>query len=480
MKKTLLLLCGLCVSAGAFSQTAKWNGSAGTSWNTAANWTWSNASTGVPSASTNVIIDTATANPLILATGDSVNCNNLQLWNDMFIANNAVLNIHGDTVNIGDPDNQGTVLGLNPLTGSPAQTSKIYFTGNNGKLVEGTSLLIGEIIINSKDVHMKNFSSVILLSKMQFGGTPAALGTAVSGNLIVDTNSLLMIDPAATFTLPTYTQNEIPPHIITMEAVNLTTEEPDGHVVLFDIMNEDGLNGTIQLPIGPTSKAFTPVTLTHDGSFPWFVSTYPIVASNCTSDDIDNGDAVQYAFDLFPFDIDAEELLTSTTTDAQFSLSFNKANTNEDVLPGFNSTGAPLKMYQRDNGGCYTKIINSNMNSSVADNYVKVSTLGHKSFGNFVLAPDESMSIRETPASIGLSVHPNPAQQEATIRISKAHPAVEAQIVNILGQSVWKQSFGANSLQNGYTVLVNQLPKGIYYLQLNAEQYHVAQKLVVQ
>ncbi|MFM7672496.1 MAG: Ig-like domain-containing protein [Bacteroidota bacterium] len=65
-----------------------------------------------------------------------------------------------------------------------------------------------------------------------------------------------------------------------------------------------------------------------------------------------------------------------------------------------------------------------------------------------------------------LSIYPNPAHDQITLKLLKNHPAMQLQIVNATGQVVYEEALGANRLRNLYSIRLDRLSGGFYYVKL--------------
>ena len=69
----------------------------------------------------------------------------------------------------------------------------------------------------------------------------------------------------------------------------------------------------------------------------------------------------------------------------------------------------------------------------------------------------------------GISLYPNPNTGEFNVSGTAASATIKAEVVNMLGQVVFKNSFEVNNGKyNMHIVLDKNLPSGLYTLRLNA------------
>ncbi|WP_158605954.1 T9SS type A sorting domain-containing protein [Taibaiella sp. KBW10] len=482
MKKILCLCAMLGISTLIFGQTATWNGSVSDSWHNAANWTWSNGTTGIPGASTDIVLDTPSNLSLVLQPTDSVSCKNIRLSGGITMNNFSVLNVYGDSIAVGQSTSSGaSIVGIDPFATVPGQHAKINFFGNNNKVISGVEIMIGKINIACNSLTLLNEASLSVQTAIKFSQPTVALGNAATGNLIVSATGRCIVSPTTTFQFSTFTPgSQIPPHIIATAVITATTDDFYGMVIILDFLNGIGLNGQITLPIGASTKSYTPMTINHTGDYPWCVSVRKGLPGTCTNTPVVNNNAVQNVYSIFPIDMAQERLATMLDTPAAISLTFNRSATGEDVLTGFNIGNNPLKMYTMDFVGCHQIISGSTETSTSGNQQVTMNIAQQNNFGYFIIAPHASTSIRKRASEMAFQLFPNPVSAHCTFRMEVGHPAVELKLINILGQTLWNKSFEANSLQHGYSLPMETLPKGVYNLQVQSETTHTSQKIVKQ
>jgi hypothetical protein len=68
------------------------------------------------------------------------------------------------------------------------------------------------------------------------------------------------------------------------------------------------------------------------------------------------------------------------------------------------------------------------------------------------------------PTLRSLTIYPNPAHDQITLKLLKNHPAMQLQIVNAAGQVVLEESLAANQLRNLHSIRVDWLSGGLYYV----------------
>lgn len=482
MKKIFALCTAVFAGFWSFGQTATWNGSVSDSWNNPANWTWSNSSSGIPGPTTDVVIDAAANLAPVLQSTDSVNCRNIFLGAGLTMNNFSVLNIFGDSVALTANANPGAAItGIDLAGGSSGQQAKINFRGNTDKVINGVEVIIGKINIACNSLKVENDGRLIIQTAIRFDQPAVPVGNAVSGNLIIDATGQCIISPQTSFQFNTFTPGiQIPPHIIA--TTNITpTADLYGMVIILDFLNISGLNGAMTLPMGPTAKSYTPVSINHTGDYPWCVSIYKGLPNTCTNTVVDNNNAVQYVYNIFPVDLVQEMLAVTLDTPAAISLDFNRASVGEDVPSGFNTNNDPLKIYRMDFAGCHHVLAQSVETSATGSQQVRMHIAQQDSFGYFIIAPGAGpSSIRPNKEQLAMELFPNPASEHCNIRMQAGHPAAELKLINTLGQTLWSQSFAPNVLQQGYAIPLKTLPKGIYYLQVYADHAYSSQKIVKQ
>lgn len=422
MKKQLLLLCSIAMSVCANAQTATWNGSVSNSWNDASNWTWSNGTTGVPNATTDVSMDNTAPNDLILLPSDSVCCKNLYLTGALVMRDYSILNIFGTSVAANSSAGTSGIDGTDPSTGQLAQHAKIILSGNNSKLLHRVAIIIGKLDINCNNVTLSQ-TQIIAHKQLKFSKPSVSLGNTSAGNLTIGLDAGLYLSPQIEIILPAYTQNQIPPHIITTKPININSTY-GGMIFVFDIVNESGLNGHIRIPLGPSDKAYTPVDIDDTGSNPWCVTVHKNLPASCSNNTVVNNTAVQYSYDIFPVSMSSGELTPTLSTPASISCTFNKQNFDEDVLNTFNPGNQTLKLYQIGADGCYTVINNANQTSPADDNYVTIGNTTQSAFGNFIIAPSGTTALNDLQLN-HLKAYPNPVQQTLHLSLSTTHEAIK-------------------------------------------------------
>lgn len=477
MRKQLLLLCSLALSTLLSAQTATWNGSASDSWNDAANWTWSNGTTGVPNATTDVSIDGAAQNNLILLPFDSVCCKNLYLEGSIVMSEFSILNIFGTSVTANSSSSVAGIDGSDPTSGQLSQHAKIIFSGNNSKTIDGAVIVIGKLDINCNNVTLVNQAQIIAHKQLKFSKPSVSLGNASAGNLTISPDAGVYLSPLTEMILPSHTQNQIPPHIIATSPISMNNTNYGGMIIIFDAVNESGLNGHIKIPSGPSDKAYTPVDITHTGYNPWCVTVHKNLPTSCSNNSVVNNTAVQYIYDIFPIDMSTGELSSNLSTPASISCTFNKQNIGEDVLNTFNPGNQTLKLYQIGASGCYTLINSAAQTSPAIDNYVTIGNTTQGDFGNFILAPSGTSSLNDLQLS-NLKAYPNPVLQTLNLSLSATHEAFQANLTNVLGQVVWTGSYAANSLRQEQSINLQALPAGTYLLQLRSDKNHLQQTII--
>ncbi|MNU20667.1 hypothetical protein D3C71_89150 [compost metagenome] len=408
MKKITLLAGLFCCFNIAHAQVATWNGSINSSWNNAANWTWSSGGSGIPGATTDVVIADTGLHALRIFNGDSVSCKNLKFGVILLMDNNTRLNIYGDSVVntpgvwVSPEENAGTIGGNNfsmlPNV-VPATDARLNFYGGT-KMIKGVNVYIDKVNIASNDVTIGQDARLMIRGQLKFSKPVSDIeASAVNGNLIVDSTGQLWVDDDIDFSLPSYTQTQIPPHIVTTTRLNpLGGNWPFySAVMVYDDPAFEGIDGSVQLPIGMSEKSFNPITISQSGGeYVWLAAATKIQATSCTTNILASNEATQVHYQMIPMDLNGNiyEELPSTAAPVQISCTFNKLSINQDVLSGFNTAHAPLRLYHVNVNGCYTEQLNTSESSPTTNNYVTVSSNTPQFlFSNFIIAPQPNIDV---------------------------------------------------------------------------------------
>ncbi|WP_129021603.1 T9SS type A sorting domain-containing protein [Edaphocola flava] len=476
ISKCLTLLGATLAAAPAlFAQTATWNGSQNSNWNNAANWTWSNAANAIPDATTDVIIDSGVVHIPSIGGQDSVHCKNMLLIGELNLEGNGILNIHGTSLNKPAGSEYGYISSVESASGQYALSTKINFTSDQAVTINNIYLEAGKINIDCDNLNLAQ-SNLNIYTEILFSKSPVPFGSPAKGNLIIDTNSLLIVCPQVTYSMLNWSNGPFTqPHIITSRNIKAGID-PYGTILIYDVVNDNGLQGTVQIPLSPSAKSFNSIALQYfQGDYPWIISCSRGLPETCTNNTFDNNEAVQNVYDVFAL---ADTLATTLTTPAQIMLAFNRRPIAEDVLSGFNPNQSGIKMYSVNNQGCYDQLSASSSDTILFPEYTQVFSGQITKVGKFILAPADPSSLRNLSAIEGLNTYPNPVQQSLSLSLSASHDPLKAKLLNVLGQTVWSADFKANALQQGYTINTESLPAGTYILQLQSDTQYTSRKVI--
>ncbi|MCA0447395.1 MAG: hypothetical protein LCH54_14310 [Bacteroidetes bacterium] len=166
--------------------TLTWNGSISTDWYTAANWTPSSGGVIAPDATTNVIIATATNQPLIATSG--ANANNITINSGATLTINTTddgtandLSISGDL----------TITGIMTVTGADDIISAAgnWTKGGTGTFNNGGSTVVFEVASGAKTVNngTANFYNLTINS---VGTVNLGASTTIANNLTITAGTL--------------------------------------------------------------------------------------------------------------------------------------------------------------------------------------------------------------------------------------------------------------------------------------------------
>ncbi len=402
-KLCLSIIASTMLLSAAHAQVAIWTGYNSSSWNDPDNWTWDNGNYGVPGSNDDILIDYdyIWSGYPVLVNGDSVSCRNIAFndyWGDgvcIFMTGNALLNIYGSSIeSYSSSGYLGYIYSINMETGELSNTPRIKFL-NGSKIVDNTLILAGNIEVYSDDINLTG-SAIYVLGSLKFKKPPVNIGSPATGNIVINNSSLMTVPPTGNISVPAYTDNQIPPHIVT------TSTNPDlnismGGLYALNNMNDPptGLTGTGVFPVGPSAGSYTPVSVTNNGGYIWGISVIPTLPTSCPGNPVNNNDAVQYNYLVSPgqFDASGELVFLSTIpSPANVSLTFNQANTGLDVLNGFNPDNYNINMFSVTANGCYAEIPGA-IQANLSTNYITVSSPTQSSFGHFVMAPFGQSSV---------------------------------------------------------------------------------------
>jgi hypothetical protein len=118
------------------------------------------------------------------------------------------------------------------------------------------------------------------------------------------------------------------------------------------------------------------------------------------------------------------------------------------------------------NGTAYAKAV------SVA-NAAKMDSL-------LITISNQTTSLQDQVKTLGISLYPNPAQQELQLSILQAHKDVQVTIVDITGKQLFKTNYDANTLNSPKTIAINTLSSGIYFLKINGIDVDVTMKFIIE
>jgi len=89
---------------------------------------------------------------------------------------------------------------------------------------------------------------------------------------------------------------------------------------------------------------------------------------------------------------------------------------------------------------------------------------------NSIILPVFNVGIYEI-AKNTISLYPNPVQNILNINLDTPFPKVDLQVVNTMGALVVSQKYVNSALEHRLQLDVNDLPKGIYLLKINTDNY---------
>lgn len=438
--------------------TATWNGSVNNSWNTPGNWTWTGGS-GVPAATTDVVVTDNVTHPLVLANGVTALCNNITLQSAtgntflLLMEENSYLHIYGNVSN-------GTSLYPSGIMASDEQISQFYdqsgisFLGAAPQQITGVTLGAGKIKIDKTggDVQLNELSMLYVADSLIFSNAAAAIGAATSGNLVVNTGALIINSQAAHIGLPVFNNTQVPPHIITGMAPDYNNMT--GILALANPVNFSGITTAATLPVGGNAYSYTPVTLeqTGSGTNAWGVYVRPDLYPACANNELNTLNFVQRAWEITP--LDPEELsATSAGSGVHISLTFNSNNTGQDIGNAFNPDDKPLKIL-RHNGSCYS-YLTGNIQTGTSG-YITITRSNQLQFPRFVIAPDTNQvpvtSVDVTvlgDTSTTISVNGGTKQLQAIVLPDTADQLVTWSIVALTGSATINPSGLVTAQSNG-------------------------------
>lgn len=455
----LLSLVIYCLPIKVTAQvTATWNGSVSTDWNTAANWTWAGGS-GIPTATTDVMVTDNVTHPLILTDGVTALCKNITLQAStgtplvVLMEENSFLHIYGHVSN-GSSLYPSGIMAADELISLFYDQSGISFLGSANQQVTGVTLGAGKIKIDKAggDVHLNDLSMLYVADSLIFYNDVAAIGTATSGNLVVNMGALIINSQAPHIGLPAFSNTQVPPHIITGMAPDYNNMT--GILALANPVNFSGINTAALLPVGGNEYSYTPVTIEQTGSNTnaWGVYVRADLYTACANNGLNTPNFVQRAWEITP--LDPEELsAASASSGANISLAFNSNNTGQDVVTGFNPNDKPLKIL-RHNGSCYS-YLTGNVQTGTSG-YITLNRNNQLQFPRFVIAPDTNqVPVTSVDVSVlgdtstTISVNGGTKQLQAIVLPDTADQLVTWSIVPLTGSATINASGLVTAQSNG-------------------------------
>jgi hypothetical protein len=178
------------------------------------------------------------------------------------------------------------------------------------------------------------------------------------------------------------------------------------------------------------------------------------------------------------------EGVTTAYTDREFEITITGTDLDEDELT-FSSAGQPEWMTFTDNGdGTASLTAEQAPIEAIGDSYAVVVGVND---GKGVVTETINIDVLRYPVGINgidngrLTIYPNPANDVLNINYSlNASEKVHATIYNMNGQVVQQITSGTKATGN-HTEQVNieQLPAGVYYMQVNLNNNITTQKFIV-
>jgi hypothetical protein len=102
-------------------------------------------------------------------------------------------------------------------------------------------------------------------------------------------------------------------------------------------------------------------------------------------------------------------------------------------------------------------------------------------FLKLLMGGDVGIAEKEKTEGSDLLVYPNPATAQVTIKINLiGNKNVSIKLKNVLGQTVQKINQRPLVGQNRIEIDINELPKGLYFVQLQTENRLYSQKIIKQ
>lgn len=99
----------------------------------------------------------------------------------------------------------------------------------------------------------------------------------------------------------------------------------------------------------------------------------------------------------------------------------------------------------------------------------------------YVIIPKAGASIQEHNTINAFTVYPNPASEQATVQIvSPIRTSAQITVTNITGQIVYRENVSIKAGNNFVHINVNNLPAGLYMVNVSARGFNKTQKLLVE
>lgn len=387
---TLLAIIFSLITSAVYSQTATWNGNFDEDWNNAANWTWSDGSTGIPNTNTDVFIPDSTSNePAILTIGS---CKNLTFvyidWGPiLYLVNNATINIYGNVTTIGTLDEGGEIYSIDTFTGDFTNTTTVNFYGVTDQSIETAIIIAGNININSSNVSVDTNAVFMIIDTLRFNVAPVSLGADADGCLLINKGGFIF-NPLKV-QLPTYTDLQTPPHIVTLNTSPETPSDAFGLAIAGNITDVglDGISGNLTFDIGASTKSYNPVTIQSTEENVWIANVNKADLLSCAPAGL-AADKVENTYFVGHFDIMTGDLLTTLSSPATITFSYQENTAVEDITTGFNPSSLPVNVWRRNAMGatpCYNMLPGAT--SSLTGTLNKIAQPNVTTLGNFNLSP---------------------------------------------------------------------------------------------
>jgi hypothetical protein len=493
------------------SATNTWLGTTN-AWGTSSNWSCGY----VPTASSNVVIPTTSTNPVINATGAI--CNNLTINSGAALSfqsgANGVLEVKGNFTNSGTFT---ATAGKLKLSGTnqpiPAATYKdIEITGGGTKTIASTVNISGSLTLTNGYLSVSSYTLVLGNSATIVGGSASSfvLTNAGSGSMRIQnvgaggkSTVTFPIGNSTTSYTPVTLTNTGTIDIFNARVINTVNDSynagsiPNGTAQTTNNVNKtwiitEGTAGgsTVNLTFG-WSAADQQSGFTNTACFPGHYESnrwnpelparaadgsgpYSITMSGITSFSPfavgSQGSVIEAASTALPLDLLS---FSGKNTSAGTQLSWVTAN--EKEVAGF-------EVERSENGKTYATIAQlaakgagNEMETSYSYTDAQAPATGKSYYRLKMKDLDGSFKYSNVVAikttadnNPAISLYPNPASgNEVFVQMNGFKVAsLEIKMVNVSGQIVYRNTVDA---AQGATLPVNiqQLPAGIYYLQVN-------------